>query len=101
MKEFMFEGQRVFHENGKCFGEDGTLGGSALVMNVGVRNLVEHVKLPIDEALRMATSYPAKAIAVDDRYGYIKDNYIADLVVLSDNFEVLGIIAKGNYKNFN
>lgn len=101
MKEFMFEGQRVFHENGKCFGEDGTLGGSALVMNVGVRNLVEHVKLPIDEALRMATSYPAKAIAVDDRYGYIKDHYIADLVVLSDNFDVLGIIAKGNYKNFN
>ncbi len=100
MKEFIFEGRKVFHENGKCFGEDGTLGGSALVMNDGVRNLVKHVKLPVDEALRMATSYPAKAISVEDRYGYIKEHYIADLVVLTDNFDVLGVVAKGNYKKF-
>ena len=100
MKEFIFEGRKVFHENGKCFGEDGTLGGSALVMNDGVRNLVKHVKLPVDEALRMATSYPAKAISVEDRYGYIKEHYIADLAVLTDNFDVLGIVAKGNYKKF-
>lgn len=101
MKEFIFEGNRVFHENGKCFGEDGTLGGSALVMNSGVRNLVQHVKLPVEEALRMATSYPAKAISVDDRYGYISPGYIADLVILTDNFDVLGIVAKGKYKKFN
>ena len=100
MKEFIFEGRKVFHENGKCFGEDGTLGGSALVMNDGVRNLVKHVKLPVDEALRMATSYPAKAISVEGRYGYIKEHYIADLAVLTDNFDVLGIVAKGNYKKF-
>jgi N-acetylglucosamine-6-phosphate deacetylase len=101
MKEFIFEGKRVFHENGKCFGEDGTLGGSALVMNAGVRNLVQHVGLPVEEALRMATSYPAKAISVEDRYGYIKPGYIADFAVLNDNFDVLGIVAKGKYKKFN
>lgn len=101
MKEFMFEGKRVFHENGKCFGEDGTLGGSALVMNDGVRNLVQHVKLPVEEALRMATSYPAKAISVNDRYGYIKPGYTADFVILTDNFDVLGVVAKGKYKKIN
>ena len=100
MKEFIFEGKRVFHENGKCFGEDGTLGGSALVMNDGVRNLVKHVGLPVEEALRMATSYPAKAISSEDRYGYVKSGYIADFAILNDDFDVLGIVAKGKYKKF-
>lgn len=99
MKEFIFEGKRVFHENGKCFDENGTLGGSALVMNAGVRNLVHHTGLPKEEALRMATSYPAKAISVEDRYGFIKPGYVADFAILNDNFDVLGIVAKGKYKN--
>ena len=101
MKEFIFEGKKVFHENGKCFDENGTLGGSALVMNAGVRNLVHHVGLPKEEALRMATSYPAKAISVEDRYGFIKPGYVADFAILNDNFDVLGIVAKGKYKKFN
>ena len=101
MKEFIFEGKRVFHENGKCFDENGTLGGSALVMNAGVRNLVHHTGLPKEEALRMATSYPAKAISVEDRYGFIKPGYVADFAILNDNFDVLGIVAKGKYKKFN
>ncbi len=100
MKEFIFEGKKVFHENGKCFDENGTLGGSALVMNAGVRNLVHHVGLPKEEALRMATSYPAKAISVEDRYGFIRPEYVADFAVLNDNFDVLGIVAKGKYKKF-
>ena len=100
MKEFMFEGKRVFHENGKCFGEDGTLGGSALVMNKGVQNLINHVGIPMEEALRMATSYPAHAVSIEDRYGYIKEEYVADIVILSDNIDVLGIIVKGEYKKF-
>ena len=100
MKEFIFEGKRVFHENGKCSDENGTLGGSALVMNAGVRNLVQHVGLPVEEALRMATSYAAKAISVEDRYGFIKSGYIADFAILNDNFDVLGIVTKGKHKKF-
>ena len=101
MKEFMFEGNCVLYENGKCISPSGTLGGSALVMSEGVRNLVEHVNVPQEEALRMATSYPAKAVSVDDRYGYIKEGYIADLTYFDKDYKVKGTVAKGNLTKYN
>ncbi len=100
MKEFMFEGNIVYHENGRCYSPKGTLGGSALVMIDGVKNLVQHVELDLEEALRMATSYPAKAIKVDDQYGYIKENYIADLTFFDEQFKVKGTISKGKLTKY-
>ena len=101
MKEFMFEGNRVLYENGKCISPSGTLGGSALVMSEGVKNLVEHVNVSQEEALRMATSYPAKAVSVNDRYGYIKEGYIADLTYFDKDYKVKGTVAKGNLTKYN
>ena len=100
MKEFLFEGNQVFYENGKCISPSGTLGGSALVMSEGVKNLVEHVNVSQEEALRMATSYPAKTISVNDRYGYIKEGYIADLTYFDGNYKVKGTVAKGNLTEY-
>ena len=101
MKEFMFEGNRVLYENGKCISPSGTLGGSALVMSEGVKNLVEHVNVSQEEALRMATSYPAKAVSVNDRYGYRKEGYIADLTYFDKDYKVKGTVAKGNLTEYN
>ena len=101
MKEFMFEGNRVLYENGKCISPSGTLGGSALVMSEGVKNLVEHVNVSQEEALRMATSYPAKAVSVNDRYGYIKEGYIADLTYFDKDYKGKGTVAKGNLTEYN
>jgi N-acetylglucosamine-6-phosphate deacetylase len=95
MEWFMFEGNKVYYKDGKCVGEDGTLGGSALTMVEGVKNLVEHVGLPIEEALKMASTYPSKAVGIDDRYGYIKKNYFADLIVLNEDFTIDTIFVKG------
>nr|WP_314044752.1 N-acetylglucosamine-6-phosphate deacetylase [uncultured Leptotrichia sp.] len=100
MKEFMFEGNRVLYQNGKCISPEGTLGGSALVMIDGVKNLVQKVNQPLEEALRMATSYPAKFISVEDRYGYIKEGFIADLTYFDDNFKIKGTISKGNLQTY-
>ena len=101
MKEFMFEGNRVLYENGKCISPSGTLGGSALVMSEGVKNLVEHVNVSQEEALRMATSDPAKAVSVNDRYGYIREGYIADLTYFDKDYKVKGTVAKGNLTEYN
>ena len=100
MKEFMFEGNRVLYQNGKCISPEGTLGGSALVMIDGVKNLVQKVNQPLEEALRMATSYPAKFISVEDRYGYIKEGFIADLTYFDDNFKIKGTISKVNLQTY-
>lgn len=101
MTEFVFEGNRVVYKDGKCQSPDnGSLGGSALVMIDGVKNLVERVNVDMEEALRMATSRPAKAISIDDRYGYIKEGYIADLTYFDNQFRVKGTISKGMLKKY-
>ena len=100
MKQFIFEGNVVLYENGKCYSPAGTLGGSALVMIDGVKNLVNYVNVSLEEALRMATSYPAKAISVEDRYGYIKEGYVADMTYFNSGYEVKGTISKGNLTEY-
>ena len=62
--------------------------------------MVKEVKISEEEALRMATSYPAKAVQVDDRYGYIKEGYIADLTYYNEDFIVKGTIAKGQLTRY-
>lgn len=95
MEFFYFEGNKVYHKDGKCFGEDGTLGGSALTMIAGVQNLVNHAHLPLEEAVRMATLYPARAIDVDDRYGKLQPGYYADIVIMDEKLNLISVIAKG------
>ncbi|CAM3124493.1 N-acetylglucosamine-6-phosphate deacetylase [Streptobacillus ratti] len=101
MKEFIFEGHLVRHENGKCWDpKTGSLGGSALDMITGIKNLIKEVKISEEEALRMATSYPAKAVQVDDRYGYVKEGYIADLTFYNSEYRVEGTISKGKLQRY-
>ncbi|MGL4997708.1 MAG: N-acetylglucosamine-6-phosphate deacetylase [Cetobacterium sp.] len=95
MECFYFEGNKVYYKNGKCFGEDGTLGGSALTMDAGVRNLVKFCDITLEEAIRMATLYPAKAIRIDDEYGKISPGYFADIVILDKHLKLKKVIAKG------
>ncbi len=64
---FIFVGKKVYYRDGKCVDENGTLGGSALTMIEAVQNSVEHAGIALEEALRMATLYPATAIGVEER----------------------------------
>lgn len=98
MECFIFEGKKIYHTDGKCMGEDGTLGGSALTMIAGVKNLVKYVGISLEEAIRMATLYPAKAIGVNDRYGSIEEGYVADLTIFDKEFNINNMIVKGRVK---
>lgn len=100
MESFMFEGNLVYHIDGKCISPTGALGGSALDMITGVKNLVTEVRLSLEEALKMATIYPAKAIQVDDKYGLIKKDYVASITVFDNNFKVLACMQNGKLKQY-
>lgn len=95
MEYFYFEGNKVYYKDGKCFGEDGTLGGSALTMDAGVRNLVNHCGITLEEAIRMATLYPAKAVKRDNEFGKLEPGYFADIVMLDEKLNLTKVIAKG------
>lgn len=62
---------------------EGTLSGSALTMMQAVKNLVKHADVPLDEALRMASTYPAKMLG-DYKLGKIEKGYEARFVVFDD-----------------
>lgn len=95
MEYFYFEGNKVYYKDGKCFGEDGTLGGSALTMDAGVRNLVKNCDITLEEAVRMATLYPAKAIGIDNEFGKLQPGHFADIVFLDKHLNLKKVIAKG------
>ncbi len=77
---------------------DGTLSGSALTMMQSVRNGVYHVGIPVEEALRMASSYPAQLLQLPVPLGKIAPGYAAEFVLFNDNLELQGVIIGNNVK---
>ena len=95
---FIFVGKKVYYRDGKCVDENGTLGGSALTMIEAVQNTVEHVGIALDEALRMATLYPAKAIGVEEQLGRVKQGMVANLAIFDRDFKVQATVVNGQYE---
>ena len=71
LTEFQLGGDKVTLKDGVLRNRRGSLAGSHLNMLEAVRNIMELTSLDWPEALRMASSYPARAIGVADRRGYI------------------------------
>ena len=67
----------------------GTLSGSALTQLKSIQNLVEHVGIPLAEAIRMCSLYPAKVIQNKNIAGSIEINKKANLLCLSADLAIL------------
>ena len=74
---------------------DGTLSGSALSMLQCVKNAVEKVGIPLPEALRMASLYPAKLIGEQKNWGCIEPGSAAHFVLIDENLELKQVIVDG------
>ncbi len=73
---------------------DGTLSGSNLTLLTAVKNCVRHAGISLEEALRMATLYPAQLIHAKDR-GRIEAGAKADLVIFDKEFSVKDVYLNG------
>lgn len=73
---------------------DGTLSGSALTMLKAIQNCVHHVDIPLDEAIRMATLYPANLIDRQD-LGRLEEGALANILVFDADFQVDSVYFKG------
>ena len=96
--DFLFVGKKVYYKDGKCVDENGTLGGSALTMMDAIKNCVEYVGIPLDEALRMATLYPATAIGIDTQFATIEVGKLANLAIFDNHYNVLATVVNGHYE---
>lgn len=56
----------------------------------------QHVGIALDEALRMATLYPARAIGVDQRLGSIEAGKVANLTAFTRDFTITKTLVNGN-----
>lgn len=74
---------------------DGTIDGSALHILNGIKNWVEVIKIPMEEAVVMASLNPAKVCHVDNHKGSIKEFKDADFVVIDDDYQVIETIVEG------
>jgi len=74
--------------------EDGTLSGSALTMMKAVANCTRYAGIEPEEALRMATVYPAKLMRLTDR-GAIAPGLKADIVAFDREFNIKIVIKEG------
>ena len=68
---------------------DGTLSGSALTMPQAVKNGIAHMNLLPGEAIRMASLYPARVMGLGDTYGKLKPGYVARMILLDDDYNVV------------
>jgi N-acetylglucosamine-6-phosphate deacetylase len=86
--EFELMGRKVTLAKGKLTLDSGELAGSVLDMATGVRNIYQHLALPLEEALRMASLYPAQYINQATVLGKLTVGCQADMVVMNNNQQV-------------
>jgi N-acetylglucosamine-6-phosphate deacetylase len=86
--EYVLNGETIIVRDGICQTAQGVLAGSALDMAAAVRNTVRMLGLPLDEAVRMASTYPAEFLGFGASHGRIAAGYQADLVVMDEDFHI-------------
>ncbi|MBA8885431.1 N-acetylglucosamine-6-phosphate deacetylase [Dokdonella fugitiva] len=75
--------------DGRCETPDGVLAGSALDMASAVRNTVATLGVPLEDALRMASTWPAEFLGIAAERGRIAAGLRADLVELDGDLRVV------------
>ncbi|HEY6125224.1 MAG TPA: N-acetylglucosamine-6-phosphate deacetylase, partial [Steroidobacteraceae bacterium] len=89
VREFQIQGRLITVQGDKIVDDEGRLAGAHLDMAGAVRNTVELLGLPLTDALRMASTYPAEFLKLQGRVGRIAQGQRADLVLLDESLDVV------------
>jgi N-acetylglucosamine-6-phosphate deacetylase len=81
-------------QDGVCRNAEGKLAGSTLTLDRALRNVVA-LGVPFQDALRMATVLPARRLGLAGKKGIIAVGADADLVALTPDLRVAGVMARG------
>ena len=92
---FELQGRRMTRVGNKLVAEDGTLAGAAITMRDAIDYVVHVLKVPLSDALMMATLTPARLLRVEDQIGQLKPGHRPDLVHLTDDLEVAEVWTGG------
>jgi N-acetylglucosamine-6-phosphate deacetylase len=88
---FTLQGRRMTRTGGRLIDEDDTLAGAAITVLDAVRYVVRALGLPLADALRMATSTPARLLRLEARIGALAPGLRADLIHLTEGLDLAGV----------
>lgn len=81
-------------KDGVCRNSEGKLAGSTLTLDRALRYIVE-LGVPFVDAVRMATILPARRLGLAGKKGILAIGADADLVVLTPDLHVAGVMTRG------
>ena len=82
-------------EGGVVRAEDGTIAGSALLMDRAVRNLMSYASIPFARAIVCASAAPARLLGIERECGTLARGMRADFAVWDDRYEILATVVGG------
>lgn len=88
-------GQKVFVKGTLATLEDGTIAGSVLCMNDGLRIFRENTGAPIEEVVTPVTKTPAKELGLYDELGSLSAGKNADITIFDDALKIQRTIVAG------
>lgn len=94
-KEFKIHNRTCKLQGDRILDENGTLAGSAITIKEAIINLVKKIGIPLDEAIRMASLYPANFLGISHEFGRLDAGYKADFVVFTNQVEVFSSYRDG------
>ena len=83
------------HITDLSFDANGGLSGSKLTLDVSLKNVIKHTGCSIVDAIKMASTNPAKAVGLYDSVGSIEIGKKANLILLDDNYNLLEVFLSG------
>lgn len=95
MTSFTLNGRTIRRQGGRLTLADGTLAGADLDMISAVRLMHETIGISLEDALKMASTYPAQALGVGASHGRLGVGSRADIVHLSPDLNVQQVWISG------
>ena len=89
----------VNESDGRLVNSEGKLAGSSITQIDAVKNAYQKCNIPLNQALAMASRYPAEYLGIANHLGSLKPGYRADLVHFDSNFKVHNAWVSGKQIN--
>ncbi len=86
--EYDLAGLKTILKDGACRLVDGTLAGSALKMNIAVKNMVESSSEAFVNCIKMANENQAKYLGIENHVGKIEIGFDSDIVIIDKEFSI-------------
>lgn len=99
--DYELGGQKVKVSHNKCTLTDGTIAGSVLKLNEGLRNFTTNTNYPLEKVMPIVTENQAKLLKVEDEMGTLEVGKLANITIMDKAYHIRETYVKGKkiYEN--